>query len=154
MANAWIGADALLWILSTSDSFSFSNLAATDHKEEDGILDEGDLCSDPAQSFLPSFKTISDQIQENIWMFFKYLQDRARHMGEFSSERELKSYSVCVWAFVCFFWIGVLLITLCLLTGHKNEISWLASQGYGAPQSPGQRGAKALFLQLEVTTLN
>lgn len=97
MTNAWIGADTLLWILSTMfDSFSCSNLAATDHKEEEGLLDEGDLCSDPVQSFLSSSRTISDQIQENIWMFFKYMQDRARHMHKFSSEHELKSYSVCV----------------------------------------------------------
>lgn len=78
-------------------------------------------------------------------MFSKYLQDRAGHMHEFSSEHELKSYCIFVHLFV--FLKEVLLKYVYLLTGHKTEISPLASQGYGALQSLGQRGAN--FLQLE-----
>jgi len=69
-------------------------------------------------------------------VFFTYLQDRARHMHEFSSEHELKSYRVCVH----FFGFLNRSAFVYLLAGHKTNISQLGSQGYGTLQSLGQRG--------------
>lgn len=65
MADAGIDADTLLL------NFKYvwlrcSNLAGTDCKEGEGMLDQVDFWSDPAQSFLCSSETISDQIQDNI----------------------------------------------------------------------------------------
>lgn len=54
-------------------------------------------------------------------MLLKYLQDRGRHIHEFSSEHELKSYCGCVHLFV--FLNRSALKFVYLLASHKATIS-------------------------------
>lgn len=120
------------------NSLRCSNLAATDHKEREGMLDEVDLWSDPAQSFLLSSEVISDLF--NLKCFLNTFK-----IGLDTCMSSALNMSLSFTVYVCiylFFWIELLLKCVYLLTGPK-------SAAQSRLWSLGQRGAKTLFLQLE-----